>query len=64
MGVAQIKQGGNAANRRSWSMFPLARAPFWYRFFEPQPNDSLFIQYRLIKKEKKKAVERPEGEGE
>ena len=23
--------------RRLWSMFPLARVPFWYRFFEPQP---------------------------
>ena len=24
--------------RRFWSTFPLARVPFWYRFFEPQPN--------------------------
>ena len=24
--------------RRFWSMFPLTRVPFWYRFFEPQPN--------------------------
>ena len=23
--------------RRCWSMFLLARVPFWYRFFEPQP---------------------------
>ena len=23
--------------RRFWSMFPLSRVPFWYRFFEPQP---------------------------
>ena len=23
--------------RRCWSMFPLTRVPFWYRFFEPQP---------------------------
>ena len=23
--------------RRFWSMFPLTRVPFWYRFFEPQP---------------------------
>ena len=22
--------------RRCWSMFPLTRVPFWYRFFEPQ----------------------------
>ena len=35
MGVAQINQEGL---RRCWSMFPLARVPFWYRFFEPQPN--------------------------
>ena len=24
--------------RRFWSVFPLTRVPFWYRFFEPQPN--------------------------
>ena len=24
--------------RRFWSMFPLTRVPFWYRFFEPQLN--------------------------
>ena len=24
--------------RRFWSMFPLTRVPFWYRFFEPLPN--------------------------
>ena len=29
----KIKQGV----RRFWSMFPLTRVPFWYRFFEPQP---------------------------
>ena len=23
---------------RFWSMFPLTRVPFWYRFVEPQPN--------------------------
>ena len=23
--------------RRFWSMLPLTRVPFWYRFFEPQP---------------------------
>ena len=34
---------GSKLNRRGyagfgfWSMFPLARVPFWYRFFEPQP---------------------------
>ena len=26
--------------RRFWSMVPLARVPFWYRFFEPQPHGS------------------------
>ena len=30
----KIKQEGL---RRFWSMFPLTRVPFWYRFFEPQP---------------------------
>ena len=30
MAVAQL--------RRFWSMFPLTRVPFWYRFFEPYPN--------------------------
>ena len=29
----KIKQEGL---RRFWSMFPLTRVPFWYRFFEPQ----------------------------
>ena len=29
----KIKQEGL---RRLWSMFPLTRVPFWYRFFEPQ----------------------------
>ena len=24
--------------RRCWSMFPLARVPFWCRFFEPYPS--------------------------
>ena len=33
MAVAQNQTGG--ANRGFWSMFP-----FWYRFFEPQPNVS------------------------
>ena len=31
----KIKQEGL---RRFWSMFALTRAPFWYRFFEPQPR--------------------------
>ena len=30
----KIKQEGL---RRFWSMCPLTRVPFWYRFFEPQP---------------------------
>ena len=30
----KIKQEGL---HRCWSMFPLTRVPFWYRFFEPQP---------------------------
>ena len=34
MAVSQIKQEGL---RRFWSMFPLTRVSFWYRFFEPQP---------------------------
>ena len=25
-------------DRRFWSMFPLTRVPFWYRFFDPQPH--------------------------
>ena len=25
------------ASRRFWSMLPLTRVPFWYRFFEPRP---------------------------
>ena len=33
--MAQNERGG--ANRGFWSMFPLTRVPFWYRFFEPQP---------------------------
>ena len=37
VGVAQIKQEGL---RRFWSMCPLARVPFWYRSFEPQPCGS------------------------
>ena len=24
--------------RGFWSMFPLTRVPFWYRFFEPHPH--------------------------
>ena len=31
----KIKQEGL---RGLWSMFPLTRVPFWYRFFEPQPH--------------------------
>ena len=31
----KIKQEGL---RRCWSMFPLTRVPFWYRFLEPQPQ--------------------------
>ena len=31
----KIHTGG--ANRGFWSMFPLTRVPFGYRFFEPQP---------------------------
>ena len=30
----KIKQQGL---RRFWSMFPLARVPFWYCFLKPQP---------------------------
>ena len=30
----KIKQDGL---RRCWSMFPLTKVLFWYRFFEPQP---------------------------
>ena len=30
----KVKQEGL---RGFWSMFPLAKVPFWYRFFEPQP---------------------------
>ena len=30
----KIKHGGL---RRLWSIFPLTRVPFWYRFFQPQP---------------------------
>ena len=29
--------------RRFWSMFPLSRVPFGYRFFEPQPFGSAFV---------------------
>ena len=35
MGVAQNYTGWL---RRFWSTFPLTRVPFWYRFFEPQPD--------------------------
>ena len=31
----KIKQEGLGG---FWSMFPLTRAPFWNRLFEPQPN--------------------------
>ena len=37
MGVAQNETIGGA-NRRFWSMFPLTKVPFRYRFFEPQPH--------------------------
>ena len=36
--------------RRFWSMFPLTRDPFWYRFFEPQPFElatKLFSSVRI-----------------
>ena len=36
LGVAQKQEG----LRRFWSMFPLSRVPFWYRFFEPLPSVS------------------------
>ena len=39
--VAQNETGG--ANRGFWSMFPLTKVPFWYWFFEPQPNLSAII---------------------
>ena len=32
--------------RRFWSIFPLTRVPFWYRFFEPQPFDDKAIRDR------------------
>ena len=32
----KIKQQGL---RRCWPMFPLTRVPFWYRLFEPPPNN-------------------------
>ena len=34
----KIKHGGL---HRFWSIFPLARVPFWYRFFEPEPFGSV-----------------------
>ena len=34
----KIKQEGL---RGFWSMFPLTRVPFWYRFFQPQPYETL-----------------------
>ena len=37
----KIKQEGL---RRFGSMFPLARVPFWYRFFEPQPNLIIWLR--------------------
>ena len=40
----KIKQEGL---RRLWSMFPLTRVPFWYRFFEPQPHGDLLLGHRL-----------------
>ena len=41
----KIKQEGL---RRFWSMFPLNRVPFWYRFLEPQPCVVLYEQLTLI----------------
>ena len=32
-------------------MFPFTRVPFWYRFFEPQPNNN-----RKIKPEVKEEI--------
>ena len=40
----KIKQEGL---RRFWSMFPLSRVPFGYRFFEPQPCVLLSIVFCL-----------------
>ena len=37
--------------RRFWSMFPLTRVPFWYRFFEPQPHAKGTVQCRLVTSE-------------
>ena len=31
------KLNDRRTNRRFWSMFPLTRVSFWYRFLEPQP---------------------------
>ena len=40
--LLRIKQEGL---RRFWSVFPLTRVPLWYRFFEPQPYESvLFVE--------------------
>ena len=41
--------------RRFWSIFPVTRVPFWYRFLEPQPNiwtrKSTFKHIVLVKAE-------------
>ena len=43
----KIKQEGL---RRLWSIFPLTRVPFWYRFSEPQPNgNSSFVFFGAIR---------------
>ena len=34
--------------RRFWSMFPLTRVPFLYRFFEPQPDACSSLQISLV----------------
>ena len=46
MGVAQNQTGG--ANRRSWSMLPLSKIPFWCRIFEPQPNEKLLMKIPFL----------------
>ena len=45
--------GQNQTNRdpRFWSMVPLTRVPFWYRFFDPQPFLVAFYQSCLSTKQ-------------
>ena len=31
---------------RFWSMFPLTRVPFWYRFFEPRSRHLFWVSHR------------------